>query len=474
MKTFLKNNIIYFILLLCLCAYEALQLPQSPFFNRYENDSSVYQYIGKMMLEGQLPYKDIFDHKGPLAYIWHMFSYALHPMYGLYYVETIWLFLSTLLAFHLAKKYLSPLLAFGVVSVVFSAIPSLDTIGNTESIALLPLMGLLYIFCNSIQNQKISFTKAGLTGFLAAVLLLIKPIYLCAPAIYILSLLLFFYHNKQYASLKKLIIFGGICGLIPILTTILYFYRHNALQDLWECFIVFNTKYAQYFSKIHNAHPLQKTIITFSKEVIVIIGLITTTVILLKLKQFTPLQKYTVLTIICAFIASLIVIIIPRNPFSHYTLILLPLVLMLAIVTIKLCPNKTNALAILEFIFIINLYITYNFLHHNATSAVDIERREIANIIQNILYPDETFIALDNHTPLYLYANRNSATKYPYAYAANRIMPEKTTPELNQPATALVIYKPHQNTYNIIYQRYIPIYENNRYIVAVHPLVFQR
>lgn len=474
MKTFIKNNIIYWILLLFLCAYEALQLPQSPLFNRYDNDSSVYQYVGKMMLEGQIPYKDVFDHKGPLVYLWHMLSYALHPMYGLYFFETIWLFFSALLAFSLTKKYHSSLMAFRIVCVVFAAIPVLDTIGNTESLALLPLMALLYIFCQTIQNQKINLLEAGLTGFLAAFLLLIKPIYLCAPAVYILSQLLFFYRKKQYASLKKLIFCGGICGLLPVLFTALYFYHHDALLDLWECFIVFNTKYAQYFSGMHATHPILKTIRTFLKEMIVILGLITTTLVFLKLKQMTSTQKYIILTIILAFITSLVVIILPGNPFSHYTLILLPLVLMLTSEATKFFLEERDALAILEFIFIISLYITYNFFNHHITSSIDTKRREIANIIQDILHNNETIIVLEHHTPIYLYSNKNSATKYPYAYAANKIMPEKITPELNQSAAALVVHKSHLKDYKIDYQNYIPVYENIRYVIMLHPTIFKR
>ena len=47
-----------------------LQSPNSPLSNVPEYvDSGVFQYIGRKILEGYMPYRDIFDHKGPLLYL---------------------------------------------------------------------------------------------------------------------------------------------------------------------------------------------------------------------------------------------------------------------------------------------------------------------------------------------------------------------------------------------------------------------
>ena len=65
-----KVNIKYFIyLLISIFMILILSKSTSPLYDgSYTIDSSVFQLIGKGILEGYIPYVDLFDHKGPILF----------------------------------------------------------------------------------------------------------------------------------------------------------------------------------------------------------------------------------------------------------------------------------------------------------------------------------------------------------------------------------------------------------------------
>ena len=66
----IKKNLIPIIILLLISIFILLQSPLSPFAQDVtEADSAVFIYGGNRIREGQILYKDFFDHKGPFLYI---------------------------------------------------------------------------------------------------------------------------------------------------------------------------------------------------------------------------------------------------------------------------------------------------------------------------------------------------------------------------------------------------------------------
>ena len=75
----------------------SLQLCTVPFFKgATETDASVFLYIGRRMHEGFMPYRDIFDHKGPILYLINWLGLFLHtdwaPYLGVWLLELLNLF----------------------------------------------------------------------------------------------------------------------------------------------------------------------------------------------------------------------------------------------------------------------------------------------------------------------------------------------------------------------------------------------
>jgi len=74
MKIIKKTDTFLYLILFGTCIFVLLQSPLAPFAKSINGvDSSVFIYSAKHILDGQLIYKDIVDHKGPFLY----FSYYL-------------------------------------------------------------------------------------------------------------------------------------------------------------------------------------------------------------------------------------------------------------------------------------------------------------------------------------------------------------------------------------------------------------
>ena len=92
---------------LFLVAFAAsLHFSQNPFDAYWgRTDASVYQYIATRMFDGDMPYQDIFDHKGSVIYFWHVMSVFIHPMFGQWVIELLALWFSGMMAFGVARWF---------------------------------------------------------------------------------------------------------------------------------------------------------------------------------------------------------------------------------------------------------------------------------------------------------------------------------------------------------------------------------
>lgn len=86
-------------LLYCICITAALGFmtflilmysKQSP-WRKAESwtDSSVFKYVALVMSKGGMPYKDTFDHKGPVLYLLNLLGMQFGYMRGIWIVEFV-------------------------------------------------------------------------------------------------------------------------------------------------------------------------------------------------------------------------------------------------------------------------------------------------------------------------------------------------------------------------------------------------
>ena len=85
-------------------------------------DVNVYFNIGRAMMDGQVLYKDIFDHKGPFVFLLYGFGSLLPYFIGIFVIQIIFFFVSLWFVYKIACLYLVRVYAF-FISVVYSFYP---------------------------------------------------------------------------------------------------------------------------------------------------------------------------------------------------------------------------------------------------------------------------------------------------------------------------------------------------------------
>jgi hypothetical protein len=74
-----RNRFTPGLIALTACISAALVPSRMLFGTGAPNDSSIFAYIGWCMAHGLKPYRDVWDHKGPLLYLLQYAGMYLHP-----------------------------------------------------------------------------------------------------------------------------------------------------------------------------------------------------------------------------------------------------------------------------------------------------------------------------------------------------------------------------------------------------------
>lgn len=465
-----KANILPFTTLFILSVVLCLNFSQSPIYNYFIDDSSIYQYIGSLILKGSMPYRDIFDHKGPIVYLYHALGQYLHPLNGQFYLEIISIFIASIFAFKIANIYNSKIISLLIISLILANIPALDTFGNTEIQSWPFLFYITLQFIQTINNSKTTPKTSFFLGLSVGFLSLIKFNYLLYPFFMLLTIFIILLKNKEFLLVKKYILFG-VLGFISILIpTFLWLYINNALYDFYENYIVFNLFYASKnsnFERIIYCYnfliqiPFVKYSLYFPIPLICFI------------KFYSPKERLISLSSIFLYYLTLFSLVFTGNPYIHYALLFYPLtfvILSLIISKIKYQSISILLLIVSSFYFANNSYIRSSVYKKNCTYNTA-KMKEISHHIQNYLSENETFLYLGElHALPYLYSNRQHSNLYAYNFIVKNIMPEKFQENFKSfPPNLILTQKNNIHEFNIDLSQYQLIYFDGTFLIYALP-----
>lgn len=211
----------------------------------FSGDPSVYLTIGRGLVNGEIPYKDLLDIKGPVIF----FLYAIFSpiklgtnYFGIFILETISLWISitfvykTILLISKSSKYSFILTLFYPFFLLNK--DSFMNGGEAEEFILPFLNILLYMTLIIIKNDYFATRFQYLfLGFSVGYVFWIKYTCLGAWIAFYLGVSFILLSQKKLQELKKLIIFSLLGFLIPTIIIGGYFIFNHAITDLiWGYF----------------------------------------------------------------------------------------------------------------------------------------------------------------------------------------------------------------------------------------------
>ena len=206
-------------------------------------DVNCYFIIGKGMLKGLVPYKDLYDQKGIVVFALFALANLISTtsFLGVYVLELISAFFFLYFTLKIAKlfcdvdRYSLPL-CFIVAGSVYSS-ASICHGGSVEEL-FLPLFSYgLYLCIKQIIKKEIpSKTEMFVFGIFAGLMFFSKFTLCIFYMAIIVIMMVDAMQNKYFVSLmKRSILFIGAC-LIIVVFVLVYFIYTGALNEFWICY----------------------------------------------------------------------------------------------------------------------------------------------------------------------------------------------------------------------------------------------
>ena len=218
-------------------------------------DSAIFQTIGKYWAQGSVPYRDLFDHKGPLIFFIDMLGYWLHGRAGILVPQTVSLAATLFFLYKLGRVYLprpGAVLAAGVALVYLAR--TFDEGNMTEEYALPFLAASLWLaagWCEGLKKDPDAphpWRHAAVYGLSFGAILMLRVTSAVSICCFVLVITLHTLFKKQWAALAKnaAAFLGGFAAVtVPFCV---YFAFYGALGQMLYGTIGYNLLYATEFS----------------------------------------------------------------------------------------------------------------------------------------------------------------------------------------------------------------------------------
>ena len=335
-------------------------------------DANAFFTVGKSWFNGVLPYKELFEQKGPFLYLIYGIGYLIsnRTFHGVFIIEVI--FFSIFLyyvhkIFHLYfdKKYslfILPIIAFLTTTTEYFVHG-----GSSEEFAL-PLIAIsLYYYFKHFKEKELTKKEIFINGLLAGLVLMMKYTILGFWIGFCLFILINYLRKKEFKKTVIFCIFFLLGMLIPFIIGLVYFLINNGLKEFIEVYFKFNmTSYID----DNNSGIIGRIVCSFLIYInkISILSIIPLLVLIIKEKNKLFFLSFAGIVYITIFFICYGLMF-----YTHYLLPIVSLVIILNTLFILLLLkkyidkilNKKYRIIFLLILLIVFPFLTYKYANYN-------------------------------------------------------------------------------------------------------------
>lgn len=408
-------------------------LPTSPWNLQFAyRDSGVFLYTGWRILNGELPYRDIWDHKPPVIFYINALGLSLSDgsRWGVWLIELVLLSMAAFLGFQLLKK------AFGLLPSFFSLLLWLLSLvyvlqgGNltTEYTLSLQFAALWLVYhADKSKRPDWNFFLIGLTGAIAFFTKQTAVGIWIAILVYLTFKRLFSRQGRQWFRESSLIALGALT--FSAVVTV-FFWIQGALPQLWNAAFEYNFIYSARTSGdlSERLDTIIRGIRPLTRVALLQLGLTGYAfAILLLLFRRNLLDKALPLVFIglINLPVELILIGLPGRTFPHYYMTLLPVLAIFTgaaawvavyLMTSWKVPGIIQAALVLIIAGLVSWssfddYLNQVYMYRDFT-----RNRPMVEYIQENTSPGDQVLVWGAETSINYFARRRSPTVFVYQF----------------------------------------------------------
>lgn len=211
----------------------------SPLYNDfYMDDSAIFISTAESVLNGNVLYRDIFDHKGPVLFFIQILGQIIFEgKIGIFIIQVISLFIALIFinkTLNLINKN-----SKNIISILFGLVFFVYTMeeGNTSEELSLPFISICYYLffkcmCTNKEEKEIPILYTIIYAVIFSIVVMMKLTNAIVIAILVICLTALLIKNKQYKEIFKCGIYFILGMMIVVVPICYYFYKNNTIAEM--------------------------------------------------------------------------------------------------------------------------------------------------------------------------------------------------------------------------------------------------